>query len=314
MTRILTVTLNPTLDVSTHTTEVVAGTKLRCAPPRLDPGGGGINVSRAIRKLGGDSTALVALGGATGRRLAELLEQDGIALATFSAPGESRENLAVTEDTTGRQFRFVLPGEDWDARTTARALDLIRHHAPHDGQVVISGSLPPGVAPDFLRQAVAEVAPIAAVLIDTSGAPLADLAAAPVPGLTTLRMDSDEAEDLAGGPLPERSHTADFAAGLVARGVAESVVVARGADGSVLATRHGRWHSAPPRVAVVSPVGAGDSFVAAHVLAIERGKAPQVALAHGTAAAAAAVMTDATELCRREDAERLVASCVTTAL
>ncbi|MCE8472751.1 PfkB family carbohydrate kinase, partial [Rhodovulum sulfidophilum] len=71
---ILTVTLNPTVDLSTSVAHVVPGDKLRCAPPVTDPGGGGINVSRAIRLLGGESLALVALGGHNGDKLRALLE------------------------------------------------------------------------------------------------------------------------------------------------------------------------------------------------------------------------------------------------
>lgn len=312
MTRILTVTLNPTLDVSTSTPEITAGPKLRCAPPTLEPGGGGINISRALNQLGGDSTALIPLAGATGRRLADLLEARGVALAIFSAPGETRENLAVTETSSGRQFRFVLPGQDWDDAVTARALAQILHHAPEGGYVVLSGSLPPGVPPDFLRKATAELSRESTILIDTSGHPLADLAKAAVPGLTVLRMDSEEAEDLARRPLPTATDTADFASDLVARGVARQVIVARGADGSVLAEAGRRLHCIPPVVKVNSKVGAGDSFVAGFVLAMLKAEASESALIRGVAAAAAAVTTPANELCNREDAERIAAECRVT--
>ncbi|MEF9602797.1 PfkB family carbohydrate kinase, partial [Paracoccus sp. PXZ] len=102
---ILTITLNPALDVTTAARQVVPDVKLRCEAPRFDPGGGGINVSRAIRAMGGDSTALVALGGATGQRIAALLEETGIPLHTLPAPGETRQSLTVDDRTIRQQYR-----------------------------------------------------------------------------------------------------------------------------------------------------------------------------------------------------------------
>jgi len=126
-------------------------------------------------------------------------------------------------------------------------------------------------------------------------------------------MDSEEAQALAGDGLTSRESTAGFAAALVRRGVAQTVIVAHGADGSVLAdSSGGRWFGLAPKVPVRSKVGAGDSFVGAYVLAVARGEAAPQALARGVAAASAAVMTEATELCRRDDAERLLAECVVT--
>lgn len=312
---VLTVTLNPTVDVSTEVPEVLAGPKLRCAFPQLDPGGGGINVSRAIALLGGNSTAFVAFGGATGLQLGGLLAATGIPVVAFAGPGETRQSLAVIEATTGRQFRFVMPGASWPAALIADLPDHIAAVAPKAGWVVLSGSQPVGFTPDFARTLVQRLAGQGRVLVDTSGAPLTNLAAAAVAGLSVLRMDSEEAQALAGDGLTSREATAGFAAKLVTRGVARTVIVAHGADGSVLAdTTGGRWFASAPKVPVRSKVGAGDSFVGAYVLAVARGAAAPQALARGVAAASAAVMTEATELCRRDDAERLVADCVVSAV
>ncbi len=94
---ILTVTLNPALDISTGVDAVVPELKLRCDAPQVDPGGGGINVSRSVARMGGVSTALVALGGATGMRLAGLLTDAGLDVAQLDAPGETRQSLAVSD-------------------------------------------------------------------------------------------------------------------------------------------------------------------------------------------------------------------------
>lgn len=305
---ILSVTVNPALDMATTTPEVAPGPKLRCAAPVEDPGGGGLNVARAIRLLGGQVRTLAALGGATGDRIAALLQAEGIGVEVIPAPGPTRISLSVIEEATGRQFRFVLPGPDWTGGEDA-LVARIGAALPAGGITVISGSLPPGMAPDLLRRVAAAHGGVTRLVLDTSGAPLADLAARAVPGLHLLRMDESEAAALAGGALDTLGGTLAFARALVARGVAAQVVVARGAEGSVMVTGGAAWSCVPPRVPVVSTVGAGDSYLGAHVLAMARGLPPPEALRAGVAAAAAAVMTGATDLCRRADAERLAGDC-----
>ena len=301
---ILTLTLNPALDMATEVAEIIPGQKLRCSDPLLDPGGGGLNVSRAIRALGGDSLALVAIGGLTGDRLDGLIRSAGVTFLSILGPGETRQSLTVTEETTGKQYRFMLPGPVWGEAERARVFTLLRATARPGGISVISGSQPPGVPVGFPAQ-LAESMPGSLVVLDTSGKPLVAAVRTPIPGLEVLRMDGDEAESLTGHALHSREETADFAQGLARAGVARKVVVARGAEGNVLATADRRLFSPAPSVRVKSTVGAGDSFVAALVLAMARGQSDDEALAMGAAAAAAAVMTDATQLCRPEDVMRL---------
>jgi 6-phosphofructokinase 2 len=310
---ILTLTLNPALDMATEVAELVPGQKLRCTNPMLDPGGGGLNVSRAIRALGGDSLALVALGGLTGDRLAGLIRADGVTFLSILGPGETRQSLTVTEQSTGKQYRFMLPGPVWTETERARVFTLLRATARPGGFSVISGSQPPGVPADFPAQLAASM-PGSRPILDTSSQALVEAVRHPIPGLEVLRMDSEEGEALAGRTLESRSDTADFAQSLVQKGVAKMVVVARGADGNVLADGTRRIFAAAPKVKVKSTVGAGDSFVAAFVLALARGQWPDQALAQGSAAAAAAVMTDATHLCRQEDVERLLPQAAVTSV
>lgn len=308
MTPILTLTLNPALDMATTVPCMVPDEKLRCTDPQLDPGGGGINVSRAIHMLGGETLALVALGGLTGDRLADLLRRSGVPFLGITGPGETRTSLTVTEDVSARQFRFMLPGPVWGPQDQARVFNLLRAAGKPGGYAVISGSQPPGVPGDF-PALLAEAMTGMRVVLDTSGKPLTQAVEHPIPDLELLRMDGEEAEALAGHPLESRADTADFATSLVRRGVARQIIIARGADGSVLADAGRRLHAKAPKVHVVSKVGAGDSFVGSFVLAMARGEGPAAALARGVAAAAAAVTTPATELCRREDVDRLLPDC-----
>lgn len=304
---ILTLTLNPALDMSTSVAKVIPDQKLRCAAPTLDPGGGGLNVSRAIANLGGDSLALVALGGITGERLATLIRAADVPFLALSGPGETRQSLTVTE-ASGQQFRFMLPGPIWSAEDRDRLFHLLHSAAQPNGIAVISGSQPPGVPLDFPAQLAAAL-PGMEVILDSSGPALAHAVAHPIPGLSLLRMDDQEAAELAGHPLQSRLETADYAAALAAQGVAKTVIIARGAEGSVLVTAGHRLFVTAAKVAVKSKVGAGDSFVAGYILALARGQSLTEALQAGSAAASAAVMTEATQLCLRADVEALLALC-----
>lgn len=307
---ILTVTLNPALDFATSVDSVVPNVKLRCGPPRTDPGGGGINVSRAIALLGGTSRCLVALGGRNGESLAELLRAAGIALIIHKAPGETRSSLSVRDEHRGEQYRFMLPGPPWGPVDVIEAGASIVEAAQPGGLVVISGTLPPGVLPDIVPDLCGKLrAKGCEVVVDTSGPALYLLARGQGPAPDILRMNQEEADDLARRKLASVSESADFAQSLVRRGVADMVIVARGPEGSILATDAGRWHSRAADVPVRSKVGAGDTFVGTFTLAHAQGDPLPRALQRGVAAASAAVMSEGTALCRREDAERLAELC-----
>ena len=118
MKEIVAFTLNPAIDKSARIDHVVAERKLYCTDPHFEPGGGGVNVARAIKKLGGNSRLLYAAGGYTGSRLEELLEEEGITQRRIPIAGMTRESLAVLEEATGLQYRFGMPGptlhsEEW---------------------------------------------------------------------------------------------------------------------------------------------------------------------------------------------------------
>ena len=152
---ILTLTLNPALDMASMVPKMIPDEKLRCSEPQLDPGGGGLNVSRAVHALGGDSLALVALGGLTGDRLAELIRREGVMFLGITGPGETRQSLTVTAEDTGQQFRFMLPGPVWSEADQDRVFMLLRASARSGAIAVISGSVPPGLAADATTQLAA---------------------------------------------------------------------------------------------------------------------------------------------------------------
>jgi 6-phosphofructokinase 2 len=306
---ILTVTLNPALDLETRTPKLVPGHKLRCAPPRVDPGGGGINVARAIHVLGGEARAAVAVGGPIGTGLVDRMSAAGHAVAPLPAPGETRQNLSVIEDETGAQYRFIFPGPEWTETDLAAAQEVLLPQVQAGDIVVLSGSLPPGLAPAALKDLARALRDAGgAVVADTSGAALSEIASAGL-GLKVLRMDQAEAEDLVGRKLVTIGDTADVGSDLVGAGAAEIAILARGAEGSVLTTATERWFAPAADVPVVSVTGAGDSFVAGATLALSRDMPLSDVLRWGACAASAAVTTEATELCDPELFKVILSDC-----
>jgi 6-phosphofructokinase 2 len=307
---ILTITLNPAVDLATHVAQVIAGPKLRCATPRFDPGGGGVNVARAVGKLGGSARALIAVGGAMGDRLLDLLSAENIPTLPVPVSGETRQSFAVTDDSNGAQFRFSVPGHPLTLADADNLLAAITQQTPKDGFVVISGSPAPGLPFDFQSQIIAALTPKGArILVDTSGAALAELIANPKDPLHLLRVDQSEAAEAAAHPMNTVADSLAFATDLVSRGVAKTVVTGRGAEGSVLVSGDQRFFCHAPVVKVRSKIGAGDAFVGAMTLALARGDPPERALRWGVAAASATVSTEATALCDRDAAQMCFDQC-----
>ncbi|SDF24975.1 1-phosphofructokinase family hexose kinase [Limimaricola pyoseonensis] len=308
MREILTLTLNPALDLATETEAMVPGRKLRCAPPRLDPGGGGVNVSRAIARLGGRSTVMAALGGATGEAIATLLAAEGIEVVVLPLPGSTRQSVAVTARDSGAQYRLVLPGPDWPPEATARLFEDVSARIGAGDFLVVSGSLPPGLSGTTLAGLSRRCHDIGAeLLLDTSGAALSDaLEATAGAPFELLRTDGEEAAQLAGRAFDEPEDLAGFGRDLIASGRARRVVMALGARGTVGVSATEAFFCHAPQVELVSAVGAGDSLLGALALALARGQTFRTSVRAGTAAAAAAVTTPATQLCDGALARRLV--------
>lgn len=300
---IATLTINPTIDMSATIDHVVAERKLRCRSPRLEPGGGGLNVSRAIRKLGGESVALYTYGGPTGLILRQLLDEEGILQRAIAISGWTRESLAVLEAASGLQYRFIMPGPTLSETEWQKCLDELSSLDPRPSYIVASGSLPPGVPEDFYAHVARLSKEIGArLIVDTSGEPLRQAARA---GVFLLKPNLRELSQLAGDELNDEIRQEAVARRIIEIGHSEAVVVSLGAAGGLLVTNKGSRRIPSPIVPIISKVGAGDSMVAGIVLGLARGLSLEEAVHFGIAAGAAAVMTPGTELCRREDADRL---------
>lgn len=312
MSDILTITLNPAFDVSTSVGTVEPGPKLRCEAPRYDPGGGGVNVSRAILRLGGQSKAFVALGGDTGNSFHAMLQAEGIAVTPFGIEGNTRQSFAVLETSTDRQYRFQLPGPVWSPGQVAAMLAALGPCIPSGGIVVLSGSVPDGVPADIAgtinRMAVDAGARL---ILDTSGAALTAAASNPEPAFALLRMDGAEAAEVSGRSFASPADLAGYGLELVRAGVAGQLVMSMGAAGTVGVSQDERFFCQPPKLETLSAIGAGDSMVAAIALALSRGASLKDAVRHGVAAAGSAVLTPATELCSKATADEILERVVT---
>lgn len=299
MERIVTLTMNPAIDMSTRIDHVVADRKLRCAAPRYEPGGGGINVSRALRRLETGSEAVFPAGGETGDLLRRLLAEEGVDAFDVPVEAPTRMNVIVSEAASGRQFRFGMPGARLEEDDWRRCLDTVTRLDPGSAYVAASGSLPPGVPEDFyaaLARTVKEAG--GRMVLDTSGPALA---AAVGEGVYLVKPNMRELRSISGADIVDDTDLEEAARAIVSSGGARIVVVSRGAAGVVLATEEGvEWFRAPT-VPVESRVGAGDSMVAGIVSSLALGNRLEEAVRYGVAAGAAAVMTPGSELCRAED-------------
>lgn len=297
MAKVLTLTLNPTVDVSGDADVIRPVRKVRTSNGRFDPGGGGINVARVIAKLGRPVEAVYLAGGEVGEMLDRLLGEQGVATRSIPIEGQTRLGFIVHETSTGLEYRFVPEGPAVPEAKLEAVLAVVADDA--SDYVIGSGSLPVGAPEDFYARAADAAARRGArFVLDTSGAALkATLERTKV---FLAKPSLGELEQFAGRRLgPDEA--CDVAADIVARGSADFIAVTLGADGAILAGRDGVTRLPTIPVRVRSAVGAGDSFLAGMVWALMEGKDADEAFRFGIAAGAAAAMTPGTELCRIED-------------
>jgi len=300
---ILTLTMNPAVDKSTSVDALIPEKKLRCANVVTEAGGGGINVSKAIKKLGGESIALFPSGGNNGKLLEKYLQDLDINFKTIPFEGETRESFAINEEKTGSQFRFVLPGEPLTEEQVKSSLDFVRNLDPRPEFVVASGSLPPGVPDNYFQQlAVICHERGSKLIIDTSGIPLQ---LAVKEGVYLLKPNLNELATLAGKPSLELNEVDDAALELIRAGKCEVMIVSLGASGALLVTREGYEHFPAPSVKKQTTVGAGDSMVAGMTYKLSQGADMRDVVRFGIACGTAATMNRGTQLFNPSDVEKL---------
>ncbi len=303
MAKIITVTINPAVDVSTSVDRVEPVLKLRCRTERREPGGGGINVARVISRLGGDVLAVYAAGGVIGRLLSELVETEGVAAHAVEIAGVTRESFTVVDETTRDEFRFVLPGPELSESEWRGCLEQVEKIASSQGYIIASGSLAVGVPDDFYAR-LAHLARKAdcRFIVDAAGS---TLKAALEAGVYLAKPNLRELQDMLGESLAGRSSQVSACRRLVGQGRAEIVALSLGSSGALVVTKDRAWFSEPLRVNVLSSVGAGDSFLGAMVWSLSSGRGVEEALRYAVAAGSAALLAPGTQLCDPADVVRM---------
>ncbi|WP_395708402.1 1-phosphofructokinase family hexose kinase [Reyranella sp.] len=301
--RIVTLTVNPAVDLAAQAEAVQPGHKIRTFDERYDPGGGGINVARVICELGGETLALFASGGVTGRFVEQMLTQAKVPWQAVLIGGTCRISVTVHDRSSGQEYRFVPQGPRISPAEAADILETLRH--VEAAWIVASGSLASGMSADFY----AKVADIAAArgarfALDTSGLPLTTSLGHKV---SLLKPSLSEFEAILGRKVPDLESQMDQAKRLVQSGAADMIALTLGSAGAILATANHVCHMPAPAVTARTGVGAGDSFLAGLVLALARGQSHESALRLAVACGAAAVQGSGTAQVRRADVATLLA-------
>jgi 6-phosphofructokinase 2 len=301
MPKIITITFNPTIDKSTSVGGLAPEKKLRCSAPKFEPGGGGINVARVIRRLGGEVLAIYPSGGYSGRFLNELMETEGVPIETVPIKQHTRENLIVLDTSTNQQYRFGMPGPSLEEPEWQACLRMVEKQ--NASFIVASGSLPSGVPPDiYARIACIARKQGARFIVDTSGEALKQ---AVKEGVYLLKPNLGELSSLVGREEINAEYVDDVAREVIGTGGCQVVVASMGQAGAMLVTKDQVVPLIPPTVKKKSTVGAGDSMVAGMVHALSRNWPIEEAARYGVACGTAATMNAGTELSHPDDVEKL---------
>ena len=303
MSKIVTVTFSPCIDKTTTVPDLIPEKKLRCSSPTLQPGGGGINVARAIKKLGGEAIAVYPAGGYTGKYFNALLEKENVPVIIIESKNETRENIIVVEESKNKQYRFGMPGTELTEDEWQQCLTAIEKREGIE-YIVASGSLPPGVPLDiYARLAIIAKRKNAKLVVDTSGEALKH---AVDEGVYLIKPNLGELASLAGVENIDEYQIVSLGKEIIKKGSCEILVVSMGEKGAMLITKNVNHHFLPPQVERKSTVGAGDSMVAGLVLGLSKQQSLPEVLKYGIACGTAATMNPGTELCKKEDVEMLI--------
>jgi 6-phosphofructokinase 2 len=303
MPSIVTLTLSPALDCATSVAHLCPDKKLRCSEPAYAPGGGGINVARALRNLGGKALAIYPAGGPSGQHLSDLLLAEGVDCQPVSTQAWTRQCFNVDEQAHGQQYRFILPAASLSAAEQQQLLERLQALETLD-YLVISGSQPDGLAADFLPRLLQLAREKGArSVLDSSGPALQQ--ALQCGGLFLIKPSLSELGALAGEDISDPEQLARVAGQLVASGKCAVVMVSLGAQGGLLVSHDGIERIHAPIVRKVSTVGAGDSLLAGMLLQLASGASLSAAARYGVAAGSAAITVSGSGLCTLEDTQRL---------
>jgi 6-phosphofructokinase 2 len=302
MSSIITITFNPAIDKSTTVSDLQPDKKMRCSSPVFEPGGGGINVSRAIKKLGGESTAVFLAGGHTGSFFKQLLDKEQINYSAVQIKGYTRENLIVYDTKNDKQFRFGMPGPKVEENEWKELLDVLEK-MEDVSFMVVSGALPDGVPSDIFAH-ISRIAKKknAKLIADTSGEPLKHVLKE---GVFLIKPNIGELCSLTGKKWIAPEDVESTAREILKNSNCVAMAVSMGEKGALVVTATESVRVVPPQLEKKSTVGAGDSMVAGIIFALSKGWPPVKAAQYGVACGTAATINPGTQLCNPVDVERI---------
>ncbi len=308
---IYTVTLNPALDKTAVVENLTLDRVNRISELRVDPGGKGINVSKVIHELGGQTVAYALLAGNTGRTIKRMLDEQGIECEVFEVPGETRANLKIKDPVKHENTDINEPGPEVTDEHLRQMLGILMARVTESDIVVLSGSLPRGARSDTYRTWVSSLKAMGVtVYLDADGEKLVEgIKAAP----DLIKPNEIELGDMLGRTLDTDAKVAEAARELIDKGL-ERVMVSMGGAGAVYVTREAAYKASPVKVPVGSTVGAGDSVVAALAYAQSEGMGLADTLRLAMATGAANVMQSGTQAAPRDLVDSLVERVVVTEL
>ncbi len=303
MATIVTLTLSPCIDKSTSVAKFVAEKKLKCSPPKYEPGGGGINVSRSLNKFGVDSTAVYVSGGHTGKFLDELISHENINALPVVSLLNTRENFIVFENATHLQFRFGMPTNPVKKNEWKHIIQFLSSIGSID-YLVISGSINTTIDDEFFTELNRIVKQKKCRLIaDTAGKPLLKLIAG---GAYLIKPNQNEYSQLYGQTQLTLDKIKETALDLINQGLVENSIVSLGEKGALLVTKEKAILYTPLQIEVKSTVGAGDSMIAGIVFSLISNKSIYDSVKYGVSCGTATTLNPGTELFKISDVEKIL--------
>jgi 6-phosphofructokinase 2 len=291
---ITTVTVNPALDKSAKVDGMIPSQKLRCHSIQYRPGGGGVNISRFLKRLELNTNCIVPLGGDTGKYFKELLLEENIEPINLEVTAWTRENLAIVDTQTQLQYRFGMPGNTFSIEELEKIKTVIKNTLNENDLLVLSGSLNKSMPADYYNHIIQSISgKNIKVIIDTSDKPLFEALKEQV---FLIKPNQKELAQLAGKSFLSTKEQEAFTMEFIHSERAVFVVVSLGARGAMLASKEGVIYQTTPSIVVKSTIGAGDSMVAGLIYALQKGFTPKEMLKWGVACGAATTMSEGTNL------------------
>lgn len=303
-----TVTINPSIDQHMLIDKLVKDDAIRVREIKRYPGGKGINVSRAIKELGGETVAFSIAGGCVGYMLKSLIAEQEIPFEAVDVLEETRINVIITDASDRTQTRLHASGPFTTLDISDRFFSRISGYQPLPEWWVLGGSLPPGTPTDFYAEFIRFFRENGAKCLLDADADALKLGIEAKPYL--IKPNEYEMSRLVGRPLKDEASIIEAAREIIISTGVEVVAVTLGRKGALVVTKESVFRATSPDIEVKSKVGAGDSFLAGCVLALSKGQPIEEAVRLGMAAGTAAVMNEGTTLCRRGDVERMIRQIV----